>query len=1110
MKKLLIGIAGLLALAGGAVLVLPGLIDWSAYRGEIAALLERATGRRVEIGGEIRLALLPTPTLSAGTLALFERDSNRPALAEIDRADLRVRLRPLLAGTVQVERLALAGAHMRVLRLADGTWVLPVDPVAQDAAGIAVERLDLRDSTVEIEDRVAGRDLLLEQVEAGLEGGAGDLTLEAGARADGQALRLEATLGPASPGRSLRPLRLALTATGGGAPGPDGTAGKEEAGKEEAAKEATATLRFAGQGSVAAPLRLEGTLEADGTGALPLLRAGRTLLGLGGEGAAALPAGLDQPLGWRSGLTADRRLLSLDGIELTLGGSRATGSADIPLRAGVEGGSLVLSFASLDLDALAGLDPAPALRPPAPLALDLLADSAGWRGGQLRDLRLLGGLVEDRLTLDTLAATLPGGTALTVSGVVTLPAEGRSAPALSDAALTLETADLRQTLGWLGLDVGDVPAERLRNARLTARLAGTPRAFSLLDATGSLDTTGWSGTLSLERPEGGRPSVRATLLADRLLLDAYRAPGAAPWPWRDWWRQLDLTLEARIGQLTLGGVQMDGLILDGTLEQGALTLRRAAVDNAAGVTARLSGRIGGLDPLGPTELGLEAEAPTLATLARVLDVTLPVAPDRLGAVRLTGRLGGDAGRLELAAEAGLLGGTAQLGGGIADPWGEAPALDLTLRTTLPDTADLLRLWLPGWSPAAGPGGALDLYAVLSGPPAQPALSEIQGRAFDVPVSGQLALDRRPDTPVLTGTLQAAGSLDLDRLMPALTRTGAPWDLGWTRRLHADLALAADGLVLAGQRLEAARLRLNTADGAVSITDLAGRWNEGGVSGQARLSQPAMADGAPPPLLAGEGTLAVRDAVLPPLDGAGLLPVNGRIDLTLEGRGEAATPAALVRALTGSGTLAWREGVLSGLDLPALAFQLPSLTGADALGPLLGRAVRQGATPIAQGQARFSLDQGVASSRDLRLEGPAGTIRAEGSLRLDGRVLQAQAEVQLAEPAGVPAFGLTLSGPLAEPAREVQRQVQSADLSAWVGRHAAAGRGRPEKERGGEAGREEKAAPPTATPVSVQPPQQAAPADKPSPARPAAPKPSAKQDAPKKQPTVQDILDRLKD
>ncbi|WP_114394542.1 AsmA family protein [Oleisolibacter albus] len=1079
MKKLLIGIAGLLALAGGAVLVLPGLIDWSAYRGEIAALLERATGRRVEIGGDIRLALLPTPTLSAGTLALFERDSNRPALAEIDRADLRVRLRPLLTGTVQVERLALAGAHMHALRLADGTWVLPVDPEAQDAAGIAVERLDLRDSTVEIEDRVAGRDLLLEQVEAGLEGGAGDLALEVSARAGGQALRLEAALGPASPGRSLRPLRLALTATGGGSPGPDGTA----------ATEATATLRFAGLGSVAAPLRLDGTLEAEGTGALPLLRAGRTLLGLGEEGAAALPAGLDQPLGWRSGLTADRRLLSLDGIELTLGGSRATGSADIPLRAGVEGGSLVLSFASLDLDALAGLAPASGPWVPAPLALDLLADTAGWRGGQVRDLRLLGGLVEDRLTLDTLAATLPGGTALTMSGVVTLPVEGRSAPAFSDAALTLETADLRQTLGWLGLDVGDVPAERLRNARLTARLAGTPRALSLLDASGSLDTTGWSGTLSLERPEGGRPSARATLLADRLLLDAYRAPGAAPWPWRDWWRQLDLTLEARIGQLTLGGVQMDGLILDGTLEQGALTLRKAAVDNAAGVTARLSGRIGGLDPLGPTELGLEAEAPTLATLARALDLTLPVAPDRLGAVRLTGRLGGDAGRLDLAAEAGLLGGTAQLGGGIGDPWGEAPTLDLKLRTTLPDTADLLRLWLPGWSPAAGPGGALDLYAVLSGPLAQPALSEIQGRAFDTPVSGHLALDRRPDAPVLTGTLQA-GALDLDRLMPALTRTGAPWDLGWTRRLHADLALAADGLVLAGQRLETARLRLTAADGTIGITDLAGRWNEGGVSGEARLSQPAVADGAPPPL-AGEGTLAVQDAVLPPLAGAGLLPVNGRIDLTLEGRGEGGSPAALVRALTGSGTLAWREGVLSGLDLPALAFQLPALTGADALGPLLGRAVRQGATPIAQGQARFSLDQGVASSRDLRLAGPAGTIRAEGSLRLDGRVLQAHADVQLAEPAGVPAFGLTLSGPLAEPAREMQRQVQSADLSAWVGRHAAA------------------------TPVSAQPPRQPAGADTPPPAkptasRPAAPRPPARQDVPKKQPSVQDILDRLKD
>ena len=61
MKRLFIGLAAVLVLAVGAVLIAPSFIDLNPYKDRIAAEIGRATGRTVAIDGGIALELLPAP-----------------------------------------------------------------------------------------------------------------------------------------------------------------------------------------------------------------------------------------------------------------------------------------------------------------------------------------------------------------------------------------------------------------------------------------------------------------------------------------------------------------------------------------------------------------------------------------------------------------------------------------------------------------------------------------------------------------------------------------------------------------------------------------------------------------------------------------------------------------------------------------------------------------------------------------------------------------------------------------------------------------------------------------------------------------------------------------
>jgi len=207
-RTLLIGTAVVLGTAVAALLAGPSLVDWNQYRPEIARVLETATGRRVTIAGDVDLALLPKPVLSARTVTLALPDGT--VLAEMREADLAVRLSGLLRGTVQIESLELDAPRMRVLvGEADG----PVWPIDLSSLGgvVQLDRLSVEDATLVLQDRGRTRSWMIEAFTGAVDAGGprGPFNLAGRFLLDGQPVQADLTGGRLVEGGPL-PLRAEL------------------------------------------------------------------------------------------------------------------------------------------------------------------------------------------------------------------------------------------------------------------------------------------------------------------------------------------------------------------------------------------------------------------------------------------------------------------------------------------------------------------------------------------------------------------------------------------------------------------------------------------------------------------------------------------------------------------------------------------------------------------------------------------------------------------------------------------------------------------------------------------------------------------------------------
>lgn len=108
MKKLLLGLAVVIAVIAATALVVPFFIPVDLYKAKIVTLVKDKTGRDLRIAGPVSFSLLPSLALEANDVALSNPPgASSPNMMQLKMLEVKLRLFPLLRGAIEVDQFKL-------------------------------------------------------------------------------------------------------------------------------------------------------------------------------------------------------------------------------------------------------------------------------------------------------------------------------------------------------------------------------------------------------------------------------------------------------------------------------------------------------------------------------------------------------------------------------------------------------------------------------------------------------------------------------------------------------------------------------------------------------------------------------------------------------------------------------------------------------------------------------------------------------------------------------------------------------------------------------------------------------------------------------------------
>ena len=1074
MKKLLIGVVAVGVLLVAAILIAPSFIDWNAHKQEIAAIVRDATGRDLTIRGNIDVTILPSPALRVEDVRLSSIEGAvSPEMVRLPEARIGFAFAPLLEGRLATV-VTLVRPTVNLEKLKDGrvNWNFtgkqdrPSDAGQGSGGGsssglpldVKLDSFRIVNGTVSYHDASAGT---LERIESlnseiSFDSLRGPFRVDGSARVRGIPIVLRASTGVV---KTDAPLFVTAEMTS-----------------------ADGASRLLVNGTVSTtddPPAFNGEIEAE---AKSFAAFSESVLG------TPTPDVFAQPLSLRGTLAGSEKAVSLTGIEIEFGEARAGGEISAELT-GTPRLTALIRSGNLNLDAF--LDggkrtgaSAPTAAPgaeqprktpsaaPAPtpetrdadfmlpdgidVSLTVVADIIQFNGALVRDVSLKAALEDGRATVEDISAILPGNSHIGVKGNISA-AEGKPHLALQ---LSGRSDNLREALEWVGLDVGSVPADRLRRFTFSSALTGSPKNLTAKDIKVQVDSTTLSGGLALVLRE--RPAFGLRLVVDRLNLDAYlggRDGAMQPAPVQqaaapdaetqeagaatglfDALKVLDsfdANIDATIRSLTVARAPATDLRADLMILNGNLEVRNAAVGDLAGLTGSLKGKLDRSKEQPSIEADYAVEIKDPARFARFVDYPALAEHRNGGRLASSGKLVGNLDRMVVNARAEALG-VAVTVDGAATQLLAAPEVKVATNIRSPELVQLVRLGLDDYAPAAGKLGPVDLSFQLEASQDRIKLDALDGHAGPVAVRGSADLTLGEPRPKLRASLSTS-EVSLDLLLPpegnrrseapldfrvvpaaagapASARPSSRWssepiDVSALEALDAEIALDMEELRKDPYRLKDSKLRLKLDEGKLTLERFDAKFSSGTmtVTGSLAPEQRKLAgtlaanlDGVE----ASELVEALRNYQVrlgPVRFGA---KVRGPVTVTANVSTFGGSERELVSGLTGSGRI---TGQLN-TETSSETRQAGAIAGLA--GALLGSKVKEirGVTDAVQGtelivsafsgpstlNGDIAIEGGVARTRNLVLVGRGGRALTSGTVNLPEWTIDSVTDITLGQ------------------------------------------------------------------------------------------------------------------
>ena len=1088
MRKLWIGLLVLTILLFAAVLIVPSFFDWNAHKKRIAAAVLEATGRELTIRGDIDVTILPSPGLRVADVRFANiYGAAAPDMVRLEEARISIALGPLFEGRLAaVVTLVKPIINLETLKDGRTSWELHTSAPAKKSvengkqpagsSGLPFD-IELRNfrivgGTVSYFDARSGLFERIGQLKSNVsfDSLAGPFRVQGEGILHGVPAEIEISTGRVTDKTPL-PVSLSLRSARG-----------------------DTAIQFHGQLSEPTPAGvLRGEVTATSTSPGVLVAAMTR---------EVAPAFLSQAFALTARVDASRSHVNFNALQFNFGKARAAGVAAIAF-GDVPDLKIKLNSTNLDLDGvLSGTGAKPvsdtmdrgAAVPeshsasatlPKPkegrmllpgnlnASIQLNADVVQFRQAVVRDVSMLGSLHKGRLTVVNAQAIMPGNSRIDAKGTVT----SENNDLALDIDLRARSDNLREVVQWLGVDVSGIPADKLRRFKASTRITGTPRALSAQKFLVTLDASHITGGINLALRD--RPAFGLRFVADRFNLDGYlpgrgvrggtpaegntdRRPkqtdglskksGESPvLAVLQTLNAFDANIDGRVKQLIVAKTPAKNLQFDITVVNGGIKVRKAALQDYAGVQGALKGAVALTGKIPSIDLDYDVRVLDRKRLMRFLGNPARLRRYLTGQIGAAGRISGSFGKISIKSRVAAMAGAIQFDGSVEQPI-LAPQLDLTVKATFPELAGLVRLAAPGYTPAAGKLGTVDLDFKLKGTPNVLKLGDISGTLGPMRVHGSADIDLTGERPNLSVSASASEVL-LDLFLPPVraasnvpfrgyriipAAAGAPprrsrWsvepiDLSVLSQFDGKFAVDLAAVTKAPYRLTNMKVRVAVAGGKLDITDIAADFSTGKLNATGSVGTRKDAVNAVFKL---EGNNVDISDIAPVLRNYQMrlgpmrlgARMTGPVTVNLTMRASGQTEKTLISGLNGTAHLTGQVRT----RLSDETRQAGALAGLA--GQLLGSKVKelQQFTGVAQAPGRlsaafdgpatlngdFDIEQGIIRTDNLVLVGAKGRALTTGRAELSAWRLSSQTDVTLASQKE--AFLIAeMAGPLSEP------------------------------------------------------------------------------------------------
>jgi len=180
MGKVIKILAGLFVVVIIGIAIVISTFDVNQYKGEISQAVEDATGRKLDIGGNIgfKVSLIPTVIIEDIKFANASWGS-KPDMLSLGKFEVQVSLMPLLSGNIQVNRVILLAPEilLETDKKGVGNWVLEIDQAEEKVTApsesstalpaIVVNEVHIENARITYKDGITGKvtEVVIENIE---------------------------------------------------------------------------------------------------------------------------------------------------------------------------------------------------------------------------------------------------------------------------------------------------------------------------------------------------------------------------------------------------------------------------------------------------------------------------------------------------------------------------------------------------------------------------------------------------------------------------------------------------------------------------------------------------------------------------------------------------------------------------------------------------------------------------------------------------------------------------------------------------------------------------------------------------------------------------------